>query len=91
MGIVQKLNNAIVVDEDTISEIWWCLNRLSDHEVLALPLEDFEEIQTLCRALSRNVALKMRLQECQLSQNVISADRYSLEDFNNQALGDKHE
>ena len=89
MGRVQKLNNAIVVDEDTISSIWWCLNRLADPDLLDNPLSEFEELQAASRDLSRSVAIKMRLQKCELSEKVIEYDHDLLDEFNN--IGDANE
>ena len=90
MGRVQKLKNAIVVDEDTISKVWWCLNQLADQDLLDNPLSEFEELQNFSRELSRNVAIKMKLQECELSEDVVRfCDELSLEEFNQ--TGDANE
>ena len=90
MGRVQKLNNSIVVDGDTISKVWWCLNQLADPDLLDNPLSEFEELQNLGRDLSRNVAIKMKLQECELSEDVVRfCDELSLEEFNQ--TGDANE
>lgn len=89
MGRVQKLNNAIVVDEDTISKIWWCLNQLADPDLLENPLSEFEQLQEASRDLSRSIAIKMRLQECNLSEDLVNYDPDSLDEFNE--LGDTNE
>ena len=90
MGRVQKLKNAIVVDGDTISKVWWCLHQLAAPDLLANPLSEFEELQNLGRDLSRNVAIKMKLQECELSEDVVRfCDELSLEEFNQ--TGDANE
>ena len=90
MGRVQKLKNAIVVDEDTISKVWWCLNQLAAPDLLDNPLSEFEELQNFSRELSRNVAIKMKLQECELSEDVVRfCDELSLEEFNQ--TGDANE
>ena len=83
MGRVQKLKNAIVVDEDTISKVWWCLNQLADPDLLDNPLSELEELQNFSRDLSRNVAIKMKLQECELSEDTVRfCDELSLAEFN---------
>ena len=89
MGRVQKLNNAIVVDGDTISKIWWCLNQLADPDLLDNPLSEFEQLQEASRELSRNVAIKMKLQQCELSEDLLDYDPGSIEEFNK--LGDTNE
>ena len=90
MGRVQKLKNAIVVDGDTISKVWWCLTQLADPDLLDNPLSEFEELQNFSRDLSRNVAIKMKLQECELSEDVVRfCDELSLEEFNQ--TGDANE
>ena len=90
MGRVQKLKNAIVVDGDPIRKVWWCLDHLAAPDLLDNPLSEFEELQNLGRDLSRNVAIKMKLQECELSEDVVRfCDELALEEFNQ--TGDANE
>ena len=45
MAQVHKFTNSVILDADTASGLWWCLNVLSDEDVLDRHLKDFKEVQ----------------------------------------------
>jgi hypothetical protein len=67
MAELRKLKNAVVLDKELISDVWYFLHRLSDPDLLNKELSDFESLQKkgqdICVALSH----RMAQQECPLS------------------------
>ena len=47
MGKVVNLNNALIVDQDTASEVWYALYSLADAEVLDRPISEFQELSLI--------------------------------------------
>ena len=73
MGVVVKLGNSVVVDQEFISEVWCLLHELSDKSFLDRPLTDFQESQENARLISRLLAPKMAQQNCALSESIQSS------------------
>jgi len=76
MAQVHKFTNSVILDADTASGLWWCLNVLSDEDVLERPLNDFKDIQQAGKHSMRTLVSKMTQQGCQLSNKISNkADR----------------
>ena len=72
MGKVVNLNNALVVDQDTASEVWYALYSLADAEVLDRPISEFQELQKHARFVCLSITQKMAQQDCALSSSIAS-------------------
>ena len=70
MGKVVNLNNALVVDQDTASEVWYALYSLADAEVLDRPISEFQELQKHARFVCLSLTQKMAQQDCALSSAI---------------------
>jgi hypothetical protein len=70
MGEVVKLNNAVVVDQETVSELWYALYTLGDGKVLDRPLSEFHELQEHARFVCLKLTEKMVEQDCALSSEI---------------------
>ncbi len=79
MGDVKKLYNAVVVDQELISQIWYTLDALGDPDVLSGSLDSFTELQENSKTLASVLAAKMAQQDCGLGDGVISFDSEALE------------
>ena len=73
MGKVVNLNNALIVDQDTASEVWYALYSLADAEVLDLPLSEFKELQKHARFVCLSITQKMAQQDCALSSSIANS------------------
>ena len=73
MGEVVNLNNALVVDQDTASEVWYALYSLADAEVLDRPISEFQELQKHARFVCLSLTQKMALQDCALSSAIANS------------------
>ena len=74
MAQVHKFTNSVILDADTASGIWWCLNVLSDEDVLDHHLKDFKELQQAGKHSMRALVSKMTQQSCQLSDKISNKD-----------------
>jgi hypothetical protein len=74
MAQVHKFTNSVILDADTASGIWWCLNVLSDEDVLDHHLKDFKELQKAGKHSMRTLVSKMTQQSCQLSNKISNKD-----------------
>ena len=72
MGKLVNLNNALIVDQDTASEVWYALYSLADAEVLDRPISEFQELQEEAANASRCIAIKMLQQNCEPSARITS-------------------
>ncbi len=79
MGDVKKLYNAVVVDQEFISQVWYALDALGDPDVLSGSLDSFTELQENSKTLASILAAKMAQQDCGLGDSVISFDSEALE------------
>lgn len=70
MGKVVNLNNALIVDQDTASEVWYALYSLADAEVLDRPISEFQELQKHARFVCLSITQKMAQQDCALSSSI---------------------
>tara|TARA_R100001163_G_C4993958_1_gene145500 strand:+ start:419 stop:706 length:288 start_codon:yes stop_codon:yes gene_type:complete len=76
MAQVHKFTNSVILDADTASELWWCLNLLSDEHVIDGHLSEFKNIQKAGKHSMRILVSKMTQQGCQLSDKISNkADR----------------
>jgi hypothetical protein len=73
MGEVVKLNNAVVVDQETVSELWYALYTLADGEVLDRPLSEFHKLQEHARFVCLSLTQKMVQQDCALSSEIANS------------------
>ena len=73
MGKVVNLNNALVVDQDTASEVWYALYSLADAEVLDRPISEFQELQKHARFVCLSITQKMAQQDCALSSSIANS------------------
>ncbi len=73
MGKVVNLNNALVVDQDTASEVWYALYSLADAEVLDRPISEFQELQKHARFVCLSLTQKMAQQDCALSSSIANS------------------
>ena len=73
MGKVVNLNNALVVDQDTASEVWYALYSLADAEVLDRPISEFQELQKHARFVCMSLTQKMAQQDCALSSSIANS------------------
>ena len=70
MGKVVNLNNALIVDQDTASEVWYSL---ADAEVLDRPISEFQELQKHARFVCLSITQKMAQQDCALSSSIANS------------------
>lgn len=70
MGQAHKLNNAIIVDQDTISGLWYLLHRLSDSSLLDEGLPVLEDLQSQGRHACVALSHKISQQGCCLSEEM---------------------
>ncbi len=73
MGKVVNLNNALIVDQDTASEVWYALYSLADAEVLDRPISEFQELQKHARFVCLSLTQKMAQQDCALSSSIANS------------------
>ena len=73
MGKVVNLNNALVVDQDTASEVWYALYSLADAEVLDRPISEFQELQKHARFVCLSITQKLAQQDCALSSSIANS------------------
>ena len=73
MGKVVDLNNALIVDRDTASEVWYALYSLADAEVLDRPISEFQELQKHARFVCLSLTQKMAQQDCALSSSIANS------------------
>lgn len=81
MGELVRLHNAVVIDQEFISQLWYYLNTLSDPEVINGNLSDFTLIQQGAAEHCCALAIKMAEQDCGLGDSVIDQDRKALEEW----------
>jgi hypothetical protein len=73
MGKVVNLNNVLIVDQDTASEVWCALYSLADAEVLDRPISEFQELQKHARFVCLSITQKMAQQDCALSSSIANS------------------
>ena len=73
MGKVVNLNNALIVDQDTASEVWYALYSLADAEVLDRPISEFLELLMHARFVCLSLTQKMAQQDCALSSSIANS------------------
>ena len=73
MGKVVNLNNALIVDQDTASEVWYAFYSLADAEVLDRPISEFQELQKHARFVCLSLTQKMAQQDCALSSSIANS------------------
>ena len=73
MGKVVNLNHALIVDQDTASEVWYALYSLADAEVLDRPISEFQELQKHARFVCLSITQKMAQQNCALSSSIANS------------------
>ena len=79
MAQVHKFTNSVILDADTASGLWWCLNFLSDEEVLNRTPDEFKDLQQAGKHSMRTLVSKMTQQGCQLSEKI--SNKHDRDDF----------